>query len=202
MRGLSALAVLGLAVLALGAAPPAAGAFDGDGTFAKGSVILSIQAGGGEQNNVEGHGRLSHISFVNFTPRLSLLPFDPIGSGWVHGALETGLEAWFQHYLEPHDANAEGLKAAVRYHFLGAGRLVPYVEANAGVGGTSLKVLEIRSTLNFVLEAGTGLSYFVTDNLALTAGYRFQHISNGNTERPNRGFNSDTGTVGVSYFFH
>jgi len=62
--------------------------------------------------------------------------------------------------------------------------------------------MEIRSTLNFVLEAGVGLSYFLTDNLALTAGYRFQHVFNGGTSNPNIGFESDTGTLGVSYFFH
>jgi opacity protein-like surface antigen len=61
--------------------------------------------------------------------------------------------------------------------------------------------MEIRSTLNFVLEAGVGLSYFLTDNLALTAGYRFQHVSNGGTSNPKIGFESDTGTLGVSYFF-
>jgi len=79
---------------------------------------------------------------------------------------------------------------------------VPYLEVTAGVGGSSLRVVEIRSTLNFVLEAGVGLSYFLTDNLALTAGYRLQHVSNGGTSNPNIGFESDSGTLGVSYFFH
>jgi hypothetical protein len=45
------------------------------------------------------------------------------------------------------------------------------------------------------------LSSFVADMVALTAGYRFQHISNGHTSRPNRGFNSDSGVVGVSFYF-
>jgi lipid A 3-O-deacylase len=53
----------------------------------------------------------------------------------------------------------------------------------------------------FVLEAGAGVSYFITDTVALNAGYRFQHISNGHTSSPNRGFNSDTGIGGVSFHF-
>ena len=93
------------------------------------------------------------------------------------------------------------MKAAFRYHFLSSGALVPYFEVTAGIGGSSLKVMEIRSTLTFLLEGGVGLSYFLTDKLALTAGYRFQHVSNGGTSRPNVGFESDTGTLGVSYFF-
>jgi opacity protein-like surface antigen len=52
-----------------------------------------------------------------------------------------------------------------------------------------------------VAEAGAGLSCFVTSTLALNAGYRFQHISNGHTSNPNRGFNSDSGVVGVSFHF-
>jgi len=177
-------------------------AFDGDRTFAKGTVIFSLQAGGGEQNNVEGQPRISNLSFVTFTPRLSILPFDPVGLVWIQGALETGLEGGVESYLKARDETAEGLKAAFRYHFLSSGALVPYLEVTAGVGGSNLRVMEIRSTLNFVLEAGVGFSYFLTDDLALTAGYRFQHVSNGGTSEPNVGFESDTGTLGVSYFFH
>jgi len=193
-------AALAIAAAVCGATATAL-AFDAEKSFQQATVVFSLQGGGGAQNNVEGHDRLSHISFVNFTPRVSILPFDPVGNGWLRGSLETGLEGWFQHYLEPHDATAQGLKAAARYHFLSAGPLVPYAEVTAGVGGSSLKTLELRSTLNFILEAGVGLSYFVTDRVAVGAGYRFQHMSNGNVERPSSGFNSDTGTLGVSYFF-
>jgi hypothetical protein len=55
--------------------------------------------------------------------------------------------------------------------------------------------------VTFVLGAGAGLSYFVANTVALNAGYRFQHISNGHTSDPNRGFNSDTGIGGVSFYF-
>ena len=55
---------------------------------------------------------------------------------------------------------------------IGFGRLVPYLEGTAGAGGTSLRVQEI-----------------------------FQHISNGHTSHLNRGFNSDSGTGGVSFYF-
>ncbi len=201
MLGRGVVAVVAI-VTAVWLAPAGAAAFDPDGSFAQDTVIFSLQAGGGTQSNVEGHGRTSDISFLNFTSRLSWLPFGPVGSGGLHGAFEPGLEGWFQYYLDPREATAEGLKAVGRYHFLSLGRVVPYAEVAAGVGASSLKVREIRATLNFVLEAGVGLSYFVTDDFALTAGYRFQHISNGSVERPNRGFNSDTGTLGVSYFFH
>lgn len=170
--------------------------------FKRGAKIFSLQVGGGVQNNVEEHERISSISFVNVAPRLSVLPLDPIGGGFFKGSLETGLEAWFQFYLEPRTAAAEGLKVALRYHFLGAAPIFPYAEVTAGVGGTSLNVREIRSDFTLVTEAGVGLGYFLTDGVQLTAGYRFQHVSNGNIEKPSKGFNSDVGILGVSFFFH
>ena len=191
-------ALAAMAVLSLARPAPA---YDPEATFARGTTIFGLQVGGGAANNVEGHRTVSDISFVTETPRLSYLFFAPFGSGLLRSAFEPGLEGWFQQYLSPHSATAQGLKLTGRYHFIGLGRLVPYLEGTAGAGGTSLRVAEIDSTFTFVLEAGAGLSYFVTDSLALNAGYRFQHISNGHTSDPNRGFNSDSGVVGVSYHF-
>ena len=196
-RGVSAAAVV-LAVLAL--VYPVA-AFEPEATFAKGTTVFGLQVGGGVANNIEGHRTLSDISFLNATPRVSYLLFSPFGSGLLRSALEPGVEGWFQYYLSPNEATAEGLKLAMRYHLIGFGRLVPYFEVIAGAGGTSLRVKETDSAFTFVLEAGGGLSYFITDTVALNAGYRFQHISNGHTSSPNRGFNPDTGIGGVAFYF-
>jgi hypothetical protein len=49
--------------------------------------------------------------------------------------------------------------------------------------------------------AGLALVRPAPDTVALNAGYRFQHISNGHTAHPNRGFNSDSGIGGVSFYF-
>lgn len=191
-----------LLVLAVFCWTGVAAAADPAEEFSRGTKIIGLQFGGGVQNNVENHGRISGISFVNVEPRFSLLPLDPIGDGFFKGSLETGLEPFFQQYLTPAKVTAEGMKATLRYHFLSASPIFPYAEVTAGVGGTNLRVLEIRSTFMFVLEGGAGVSYFVADGVALNLGYRFQHISNGNTSRPNRGFNSDSGVLGVSFFFH
>ena len=192
---------MGVAALAMLSLVRPAAAFDPDATFARGTTIFGLQIGGGAANDVEGHRRVSDISFINETPRVSYLFFSPFGSGLLRSAFEPGLEGWFQQYRSPHSATAEGLKVTGRYHFIGFGRFVPYLEGTAGAGGTSLKVPEIDSTFTFVLEAGAGLSYFVTDSLAVNAGYRFQHISNGHTSNPNRGFDSDSGVAGVSFYF-
>jgi opacity protein-like surface antigen len=156
---------------------------------------------GGAQENVEGWRDFSGISFAGFTPRLSYLPFAPFGSGWYATAVEPGVEGWFQYYLSPRCAAAGGLKAALRLHAIGFGRLVPYFDLNAGAGGTGLDVHESQSAFTFVLEAGPGVSLFLAPRLAVNAGYRFQHFSNGNTSRPNRGYEAQSGVLGVSVFF-
>lgn len=194
---------LTLVVLATAAAPRAASAFDAEQEFAQGTKAIGLTLGGGAQNNVENHGRLSGISFVNVNPRFSYFFFEPFGPGILRGAFEGGLEGWFQYYLSPDEATAEGLKLTFRQHLLGLslGRFVPYLEGTAGAGGTNLKVLEIDSPFTFVLEAGLGLSCFITPGLAVNVGYRFQHISNGHVYDKNRGFNSDSGIVGLTWYF-
>ena len=110
-------------------------------------------------------------------------------------------EAMYQKYERGRDAFWAGLSAHGRWHFLSLGRFVPYVELGAGAGGTDLNALEIDSTFAFLLSAGVGASIFLTDQIALYGGYRMVHISNGHTSRRNRGFEADTGVIGVSYYF-
>jgi len=78
---------------------------------------------------------------------------------------------------------------------------VPYFELAAFAGGTNLKVTEIRSDFTFLLWGGVGASYFVSDRTAVYTGYRYEHVSNGHTSTPNRGFESNVGVLGMSFFF-
>jgi hypothetical protein len=187
-------------LLGIAIGPGSGATFDAGESFAKGTRILSLQMGGGAQADIE--TLFSGITFLEFTPRVSYLPFEPFGSGWYRAAIEPGLEGWFEYYLGPQQAAAAGLKAALRLHALGFGRVVPYLELTAGAGGTGLHLPESLSTFTFILEGGAGFSVLVTRDLAINAGYRIQHLSNGNTSRPNFGFEAHAGVVGVSFFFH
>jgi opacity protein-like surface antigen len=192
--------IAGVALLSWSLASRAAA--DNAPEFAKGTWIAGFQATGGVQNNIQQEPSTSDITFAGGTLRGSYLPFAPFGADWYGAALEPGLELWFQQYLEPKKAVGGGLKAALRLHAIGLGPVIPYLEGTAGIGGTSLNIRESRSTLTFVLEAGAGASMFVAPNVAVNLGYRLQHQSNGGTSQPNRGLNSHTGVLGMSYFFH
>jgi lipid A 3-O-deacylase len=190
-----------LALLLVLAAASAALAFDAEQTFRQGAFVLSPEAAYGEQVNLEDKRQVTGLELMNVGVRFGFLPLSPVGPGPLRGSLEVGLEPLYQRYLDPVDAFFAGLGATVRYHFLSLGRFVPYAEAAAFAGGTDLKVREIQSDFTFLVWAGAGASFFVTDHTAVYGGYRYQHVSNGNTERPNRGFETHTGVVGVSFFF-
>ena len=192
---------LAAVVIVLLAASPAL-AFDAEQTFKKGAFVLSLDAGGGAQNNLEQHERQTELDLWWIQGRASLLPFGTTGkASFLYGAFEFGLEPIYQRYFHNADGYFGGLGVAARYHFLSLGIFAPYLEMGAAAGGTNLRVIEIDSSFAFRLYGGIGASLFVADNAAIYAGYRMVHLSNGNSSRPNRGFEADTGVLGVSFFF-
>jgi hypothetical protein len=199
MSRLPVAAVLGALVL-LTSVPPAH-AYDPNETFKQGSLVVSPEVSYGHQFNLEHKPGYTGLEFVNGGVRFGWLPFQPIGAGPVHGSFEVGLEPLYQQYIDPKRVYFAGLGLTFRYHFLSFGRLVPYAELAAFAGGTNLKITEIRSDFTFLLWGGLGASYFITDRTAIYGGYRYEHISNGNTSKPNRGLESNAGVLGVSFFF-
>jgi hypothetical protein len=188
-------------LLALLAAIPAS-AFDTEQTFKRGTFVLSGEGSYGWQFDLEDNRDFSAIEFWDAGVRFSLLPFQTLGKGTpLYGSLEVGLGPLYQRYVTPQRRFWAGLSAVARYHFLALGRFVPYVELAGSAGGTDLSLPEIRSNFAFLIFGGVGASVFFTERAAAYAGYRWQHVSNGNTSRPNRGFESNVAVLGLSLFF-
>jgi lipid A 3-O-deacylase len=177
-----------------------ADAFDVDAAFPRGGYVLSLEGGYGEQFNPWDEP-ITGFDFFNAGVRFGFLPWGATGSGPLKGAFEIGLEPIYQRFFDPQTAFFTGLGAVARYHLLPLGRFVPYVELGAAPGYTDLRVREQQTNFVFLLFAGLGASYFVTERTALYAGYRLQHVSNAGTSSPNQGINSHTGVIGVSIFF-
>jgi hypothetical protein len=175
-------------------------AFDADAAFSKGGHVLSLEGGYGEQFDL-GNTTITGLDFFNAGVRIGFLPWGVVGAGPLKGALEIGIEPFYQRFVDPEHAYFAGLGAVARYHFLPLGRLVPSLELGAAPGATDLRVREQRTDVVFLLFGGVGVSYFVTERAAVYAGYRLQHISNAGTDTPNQGINSHTGVAGVSIFF-
>ena len=197
-RRLIAMLLVAVALLVPAPAP----AFDAEQTFKKGTFVVSAEGAYGWQFDLEDLGGISALEFWDAGVRFSVLPLETIARGSpVYGALEVGLEPMYQRYVAPQRRFWAGLSAVARYHFLGLGRFVPYVELAGSAGGTDLRLPEIRSTFAFLIFGGVGASVFFSDHAAAYAGYRFQHVSNGNTSQPNRGFESNVAVLGFSHFF-
>ena len=93
-------------VVTMAGASPAA-AFDAEKTFTRGGLVVSIDAGGGAQNDLENHHRQTGIDLWWIQGRVSLLPIDGRGIPWDQsGRMLTSFEGW-QFKLEIHDNSEE-----------------------------------------------------------------------------------------------
>jgi hypothetical protein len=128
---------------------------------------------------------------------------DPVGDSWYRGQVSVGAEMVYIQFQEPFLTHGLGFTPKIKYSFTSLDRIRPYVEFAGGPFWTDLagKIPEESSRFNFVLTAGFGVSYFLTDQAALNVGYRFHHISNAGTSYPNIGLNARLPFGGFSFFF-
>jgi lipid A 3-O-deacylase len=138
-----------------------------------------------------------------FMPSWLMTLSDPTGNSWYRGQVSLGAEMVYIQFQEPFLTHGVGFTPKIKYTFVTLGRIRPYTEFAGGPFWTDLagKIPEESSQFNFVLTAGVGVSYFLTDQAALNVGYRFHHISNGGTRYPNLGLNASLPFGGFSFFF-
>jgi len=138
-----------------------------------------------------------------FMPSWMMTLSDPVGDNWYRGQVSLGAEMVYIQFQEPFVTHGFGFAPKIKYTFVAADRIRPYAEFAGGPFWTDLagKIPEESSRFNFVLSAGLGVSYFLTDRAALNIGYRFQHISNAGTRYPNLGLNASLPYAGFSFFF-
>jgi len=139
---------------------------------------------------------------VYVLPRIGMVLTDELGSGRLAGNLEVMVEPLYARYYQPFYASAAGGSLMAKYNFLTFGRWMPFIDIGAGMLWTDLapRIREQSTPFNFILQAGPGVQYFATQQLALTLGARFHHISNAGIGERNIGLNSVLPYVGISYF--
>ncbi|MDH4328095.1 MAG: acyloxyacyl hydrolase, partial [Nitrospira sp.] len=128
---------------------------------------------------------------------------DPIGDSWYRGQVSIGAEMVYLQFREPILTHGIGITPRIKYTFVALGRLRPYLEFAGGPFWTDLggNIDEQANEFNFVLTGGVGVSWFLTPQLAATAGYRFHHISNAGTAFPNLGLNASLPFGGFLFYF-
>jgi lipid A 3-O-deacylase len=120
---------------------------------------------------------------------------------WYCGNWEIIGEVFAGGQFRPSAAYLVGAAPILRYNFTRSHRLVPFIDLGGGVIATDIRDGDLSTTFEFNLQGGAGLHYFFRGNFALTAQYRFIHLSNAGIEFPNLGVNSSTLLLGISWFF-
>ncbi|MCG8432121.1 MAG: acyloxyacyl hydrolase [Candidatus Omnitrophica bacterium] len=118
------------------------------------------------------------------------------------GLLQFVLEPYFFTYEQP-DTNIEtGLAFLIKIGFLPkSSRLQPYFKAGAGLSYMTLQTHEQGDQFNFIEYGSLGAHYFIDENWAFTAEYRFRHLSNADLATPNKGINTKFIVTGLTYRF-
>ncbi len=168
----------------------------------KGTLEYGLLGGYWKGNDLFQNAPSTNRHAIYILPQLGLVLTDELGSGLVAGNVELLIEPMAAHYYEPFSASAFGGSLVVKYNFVSFGRWMPFWDAGAGMLWTDLapRIPEQSTQFNFVLETGPGVSYFVTENWAVTAGIRFHHISNANIGDRNTGLNATLFNFGFSFF--
>ena len=85
--------------------------------------------------------------------------------------------------------------------FRNSHHIKPFLHVNGGLLIFTKPVpLPDSGKFSYVGEAGTGVRIFTSDRRAVTLGFRFHHISNGNRSGSNRGLNEFVIYAGFSIF--
>ncbi len=91
-----------------------------------------------------------------------------------------------------------------RFIFFPKRRIKPFAQIGAGILLTNKAIpVPVSKPLNFTGEFGGGVQYFTSRRKAITLGYKYFHISNGNIggRINNPGYNANVFYVGFSFFY-
>ena len=125
-----------------------------------------------------------------------LFLFEPGVSFRLGPRLEYVIEGHWAQYFTPGGYMIGLVPVGFRWYF-SHGRVLPYVSLGAGFGWTNLVSLdEIDRRFNFLLEGAVGYRVAASATEAWTVEWRWSHVSNAGTVRPNLGLNCSVFLVG------
>jgi hypothetical protein len=133
----------------------------------------------------------SDLQFAGFHPQL----------GWFQTSrIELYGEGTLHVYWRPRPEVFAGLMGiGARYHLYDDRAWTPYALLSAGLGWTSLDIVEIDRVFNFQVAWGAGLRQITRRGPGWLIEFRNHHISNAGTRGENIGINSATLVVGVHW---
>lgn len=189
-------ALIVLAVLALSGA---ANARAQDGPQTDGNEV-SIWTSGGHGTN----GSTQHTGVWNVGFRYGWIITRPLGPGILRGRFEYAVDAVpaYLVFQRANTAYGAGFNPVVLiWNFDRPGKIVPYVDLDAGTLFTNKQVPPGTSRVNFTTSGAVGV-HLLGKRVNWSADLRFVHISNAGLENLNPGINTLQVRVGVGWFTH
>ena len=152
---------------------------------------------------MDNHKEQSSIQHAVFMPSFSI-PLTGIerGRSFYRGIVQYQLEPVFGVITRPNGKPEVGLSfAGFKYNFTAReDRWLPYSTFGFGVIYEPIGRRVEGSDLNFIIQTGFGVEYFLDKKHAVNVQYRYRHISNAHIKEPNLSINSSFLLVGYSFF--
>ena len=177
------------------------GLADGEERFRAGMKDVTLAAGYSISHNLLNTGNPEKVEGVHLLPHFGYVLTDEHGSGWMRGNFELLVEPVLIHLEDGDSATVAGWSTLGRWVFTGWSVARPYFEVGLGVVGGQVNLPETNCDVNFVIQGGPGVLFFVSRTTAVMGGYRIHHVSNSALCSKNRGLNSSLFIVGLSQFF-
>jgi hypothetical protein len=161
---------------------------------------LSIEAGAAYGPAVLGSQEQHHLALLSLAYGHMVSPV--LGRNhWWRGNFEVRLELFGGLQVSPRPDWLVGFTPHLRYHFATGTPWVPFLDMGVGVGFTGIGPPDLGSVFEFNQQAGAGVQWFVSDDLAIIFEGRYMHISNAGISDHNYGLNACIGMAGVTLFF-
>jgi opacity protein-like surface antigen len=168
--------------------------------FRKGATEVDLSVGASLGSKIFGSTDAHDLGLMKLS--VGRVISDVVASDrWYGGNWELMGEVFGGEQFKPENAHLAGLTALLRYDFSTGTKWVPFFDAGGGVTETDIGSPDLGGTGQFNLQTGPGVHWFICKNIALTAQYRFLHLSCASMQHPNHGVNTSVFYSGISWFF-
>lgn len=142
----------------------------------------------------------SKVETIDLVLRRGYFFTEEIGRSWYKGRHEWIFEIPVHYVTNPETAIMTGINLLGCWNLTSSEKIVPYLFAGGGLLYTNLNVPELGAEFNGNYQAGAGIHYFITRDTSIEFNYRYHHISNAGTAKPNDPLNSSKILLGISFF--
>ena len=160
--------------------------------FGRGAQILGVSAGATHGMKIFGSSERHHL-FLGLISYGRIVRDMEGERNLFRGNIELCGELLGGSQFHPENDKLIGFAGHVRYNFINALPLVPFVDVGAGATLTEIREPDLGGAFEFNLQAVAGLDYWFGQSTAMGLELRYVHLSSAGIYSPNRGVN----TVGL-----